>query len=80
MQILIHKSKSFHRGATVLTIGRSTVPQTVPDWVRDTETFRLAAQDGSVQEVVIVPPPPPPPPPQPASAPDEPEAPTKKKK
>jgi hypothetical protein len=54
MQILAKKTYTFWNGAEQKTVGPSMSPQTVPDWVRDSTTFKLASQDGSVVEIQIV--------------------------
>jgi hypothetical protein len=46
-----------------VVVGPSSDPQPVPDWVRETDTFKYAAKDGSTIEVEIKTPPPPAPPP-----------------
>jgi hypothetical protein len=59
MVIIVTKAKAFSQSGVsgeVKTVAPSATPVTVPDWVRDTATFKLGAQDGSCVEVQIQPP------------------------
>jgi len=52
MQLIVRKTKSFIlNGHDTLTVNPGSGPQQVPDWVRETGTFKLAEQDGSITEV-----------------------------
>jgi hypothetical protein len=54
VQVLVTRTKSFHQDSEVLTIGPTKAPRTVPDWIRDTETFRQGARDGSIIELQVL--------------------------
>src|ERR1039458_6149906 len=51
MQLIVNKTKSFVSGPNFLTVNPGPGVQQVPDWVQETNTFKLAQQDGSIQEV-----------------------------
>jgi hypothetical protein len=52
MQLIVRKTKSFIlNGHDTLTVNPGSEPLQVPDWVRETGTFKLAEQDGSITEV-----------------------------
>jgi hypothetical protein len=52
MQLIVRKSKSFIMdGHETLTVTPGPEPLQVPDWVRETGTFKLAVQDGSITEI-----------------------------
>lgn len=59
MQVILTRTKSFFlQGTAGTTQKHLTVPagagiQTVPDWVRQSTTFKLGVKDGSVQEVEV---------------------------
>lgn len=59
MQIISSKALIFFRdgyNGEKFTIRPGSRPQSVPDWVRETATFKYAANDGSVIEVEVKPP------------------------
>lgn len=55
MQIILKRTKCFSEGQKLLTVSPSSDIQTVPEWVRNTATFRLGLQDKSIQEVEVKP-------------------------
>ena len=55
MQIILKRTKCFSEGQKLLTVSPLPEIQTVPEWVRNTATFRLGLQDKSIQEVEVKP-------------------------
>ena len=55
MQIILRRTKCFSQGQQTITLSPAPGVQTVPDWVRETATFRLGCQDQSIQEVEVKP-------------------------
>ena len=53
MQIILKRTKCFIEGQKAITLSPSPDIQTVPEWVRNTATFRLGCQDMSIQEVEV---------------------------
>jgi hypothetical protein len=52
MQLIVRKTKSFILdGHDTFTVNPGPEPLQVPDWVRETGTFKLAVQDGSITEI-----------------------------
>jgi len=67
MHIIVNRTKSFSDGHQFLTLSPSSGPQQVPDWVRDTNTFKLGVGNATIQEVEVKSPPPAPTPPPPTA-------------
>ena len=56
IQVIAKKALTFMKdgyGGAQITVKPGSRPQLVPAWIRDTDTFRFAAKDGSVMEVEI---------------------------
>jgi hypothetical protein len=56
IHVIANKALTFLKdgyGGEQITVRPSNRPQSVPAWIRDTDTFRFAAKDGSVMEVEI---------------------------
>jgi hypothetical protein len=52
MQLIVRKTKSFILdGHDTFTVNPGPEPLQIPDWVRETGTFKLAVQDGSITEI-----------------------------
>ena len=53
MQIIVNRSKSFSNGTDTTTVSPGPGLQEVPDWVRDTNTFKLGIANRSIMEIEV---------------------------
>ena len=58
MHLIVNRSKSFSNGSQVKSVAPGPGLQEVPDWVRDTNTFKLGVANETIIEIEVKSPPP----------------------